>query len=473
MEKISATTGTDEGEQASSSLEETAHRLLEQLWGRRVETIGGAPTWMSPRGYNTTASPLIITRAGTHLYDGVPGIALSFAASGHVLGDREHKRYAVRTLAPWRKLLADVASSPERISRLRVPVGGLIGCGSWIYCLVTLAVLLEDESLLTDAASLLPILTRERLAAETRLRIQTGAAGTALALLRLRLEATGKASLRRNIDDSLEHCVRVITESQEECLPGFNLWRLSPGMPPVQGLCYGVTGIVHALLRTDESIGLPEARTAAQEGLRFLDSIYTEATAWRDIRYDFGPKRDLPNGFTWRDWWASGAPAGGQSIATVSARQQGPPEPEPFSNTLNLSWCHGSCGIALALSSHDLPRDKVQQVRRSAALATEYLQGQGLIRASAHDPCCGLTGIAESLLEIGLHLEDLEICRAARDGAERLRARVSTLGCFASTAARGTDIHAPGFFQGEAGIAYSLLRLGSHTAKLPCILILK
>jgi len=260
-------------------------RIAEEVRERRVRTREGSLTWIGPAGYGTELIPLVVRQLGPHLYDGITGVSLFLAAAARVTGDDSFRRDALDALAPLRRKVADLVRDPERASRLRFQIGGLMGAASWIYGFLKIGEWLDDTELVADAHCATTLLTPERIAQDDLVRVQTGAAGALLVLLALHRKVPEANARGATPLDIARECGRQLL-ARQVAFAGFPpAWLLSPGKPPLAGFSYGAAGIAYALLRLDEASPDPKIRKAAMEGLSFVDSLYSaEHRSWRDVR---------------------------------------------------------------------------------------------------------------------------------------------------------------------------------------------
>lgn len=449
---------------------EEAVRIGEEVWAHHLETPAGEVTWRGPIGYNSDRFPLRLVQIGAHLYHGTAGVALLFAALCRVTGEERQRERAVRTLAPLRRVLRRVTESPERAAALRVPTGGLIGAGSFVYALRTAADLLAQDDLLEDARRAATLITPERIAGDGSVRVQTGAAGAILALAALHERAPEAVHGHPPPLVLAEHCGRRIVADRVSFEGRPPAWPLSTHKPPLAGYSYGAAGICHALLRLWDASGRPEWRETAEEGLAFVRDLFVEERgAWRDMRELFERGWPERSAAEWRDWWASTDPPPARSATALSAAARNGSGDGRY---LPI-WCHGAAGIALGRLS-TLPVLDDERSRREIGAALRLLQSytdpKTVTDTPADDLCCGSMGMIETLGHAGRVLDDPALSRSARQLAALVVERARERGGYQLSATRGTDCFAPTLYQGLAGVGYTLLRLASP-AELPCLLV--
>lgn len=355
-------------------------------------------------------------------------------------------------------------------AKLDIPIGGLIGLGSFLYGLLWIGKLLDEPELVDESHQLTGLLTPERIHHDKQPRIQTGSAGAILALLALHrvspeLNSHGQAPL-----DIAMACGEHLIDEQVsfEGRPG--AWSLSDGKPPLSGFSYGASGVSYALLQLYGACQ-ENARSgerffdAAQEGLAFVRQLWVpDCGNWRDVRPIFEASHETPEE-GWRDWWATGS-------THLKKRADGPrPEKELYLQR----WCHGRSGIALGrIAGIDLNDDSQirEEVAKSLTQTRKLSRDPFFDATQLDDLCCGHMGHVETLHFAFQRLGGEENLRAALALATRVMDRARAKGSYTLSAARGRDAFAPSLFQGLAGVGYTLLRIVEpHVA--PCVLVLE
>jgi len=462
--------------QEESLFLDEAVAIGERLLAKRVFARDGGFTWLGLTGYGTAANPLRTVKLGPYLYDGTAGVALFLAAMERIFGGSGYGEAALRALVPLRRKMSELIADPERRDRLPMPIGGLIGIGSLIYSFLKIGEWLGEPELAQEGHQLTLFLTPERIALDERVRIQTGSAGAILALLALdsRHPEPNQAG-RRPLSIAAE-CAAHLLDQRIPHETGPRVWRLSPDKPPLGDFGYGTAGIVYALLRLNEREPNGEIRQAVEEGLAFINSLYSpEHESWRDVRADFEALHGGPEAGTWRDWWASGAQDPMTQLNDRSRDQDRDPLSGGSRESFPSSWCHGSAGIALggvaALDLSPSPGLRAQEVIRALERLRRQVEVPRFAEQGADDLCCGHMGRIEVLLEAALRLQNPRLLDTARSLATRLVLRGRTDGRYRISAARGSRAYSPALFQGEAGIGYTLLRL-ARPESLPCLLLL-
>ena len=110
-----------------------------------------------------------------------------------------------------------------------------------------------------------------------------------------------------------------------------------------------------------------------------------------------------------------------------------------------------------------------ERIDRDIDVALETTARVGVTNGPDH-LCCGNMGRAEILLEVGEHLKRPAIVERARKMAGAVVARANEIGAYAlfATSSPSPHLYTPGFFQGTAGIGYSLLRF-AFPGELPSV----
>jgi len=153
--------------------------------------------------------------------------------------------------------------------------------------------------------------------------------------------------------------------------------------------------------------------------------------------------------------------------ARATARAVAATAPGPAEDGRATSTCHGSAGTALGLAvlagagAAD-PEDALRFARHAAEAPGTALQGL----------CCGSSGRADALAEIGARLGHPELVESARAAAAAGLARAEAAGGPRVVPGVERPLFAPGLLHGRAGIGYTLLRL-SGAGILPAALLLE
>lgn len=461
-----------------SGVQERTDRFLEEATAIADEILrrrtGTSPSWQGASGYGTSLNPVETIKLGPHLYNGTAGIALFLAAMGHVTGQTKYSEAALGVFAPLARKLRELARDEARAREIDIPVGGLIGLGAFIYCLLRAAEWLDQPDWIDDARAAAGLITPDRIAQDPRVRIQTGDAGAILALLALHKVSPGGDGPGPAPLDVARDCARHILATQVAFEERPRAWLLSPNKPPLLGFCYGAAGVSFSLLKLFEASPAPDLWASALEGLSYVDSYYLPGERrWSDVRAMLQSRYAGPAEGTWRDWWLSGRTDTSDLLPRTPAPDGGDTA-EP-SITLANKWCHGAPGLAMARISclsllvNPAIRDEIQGALEETR---QFATAEIFAEHPADDLCCGHMGRVEALLYASQQLADPGLEDAARTLAWRVVERARDGGAYTLTAARGSASFAPSLFQGLAGVGYTLLRLARPGA-LPCLLLLE
>lgn len=388
-----------------------AAEIAARIRAAAVEARGGSVVWL--RSAPAASGPPAVLPP--HLYDGTCGVTLFLAAHHHVLGSHAHAETVARALAPLVARIRELASDPARSAGVALPVGGMVGVGSFVYTLARIGVWSGRSELVEGARAAASLLTPARLAADRALDVVGGAAGAVLALLALDAADPSPGPGGETPLEIALRCGETLLERRVSVDGGPRAW---PGAetPPLGGFAHGASGIAYALMRLHARARAAGLRDGALEGLAYERSLFDPGLGnWIDPR--------------------SGAP--------LEQR----------------AWCHGAPGIALArLGVLDVEPDGAVRADLEATLA--------LTRAlpSPEPPhlCCGAAGQAEVLLHAGLVLGDASLVAEARAAAAPL---------LEDRVPDGESGFDPSLFRGAAGVGYTLLRLSRPDA-LPSPLLL-
>ena len=384
---------------------ERARRIGERLLAEAREGEEGSLTW--GRGADGRHAP--VPDSGP--YSGRCGEALLLAALRVATGESRFEEAALRVLLGLRRGL-DVEPLQD----------GLVGVGGCLYALVRVGHWLGREELLESARRLADVFTPERMARDTSFDVIHGAAGALLALLAL--EETGAAEALPRAERYAAH---LLAHRTADPTTGLRAWATLRAEPST-GFAHGASGIAHALLRLHQRTGTSAYYEAALEAFAFERALFRE------------PLRN------WDD-----------------SRVEPPGAPRMW------SWCHGAPGLALGrLTALPCLRegdesDVVGDLKRA-------LQATVLVQLPNVDPvCCGHFGRIDILLEASRRLDNPSLERQARQLAQA-RLRYADEHGFVPTPAPVLPPHLePGFWQGQAGIGYTLLRL-ADAERFPCVL---
>jgi type 2 lantibiotic biosynthesis protein LanM len=397
---------------APGRLVETAQQVAASIEQRAIRS-GQSMAWTGLVAVHT-AQRYQLQMLDFDLYGGTAGIGVFLAALAAVTGEA---RYRDRALATLRELGAMVRQAQPGASP-RLPLGGAVGYGSFIYGLTLASRFLGEPSLLDDARLAARLCTAEQIAGDRELDVISGTAGCLLALLALHSASGDLLALDRAV-----LCGRHLLQQRTPSSGGWRAWRtLAPIVPPGRLLCgfaHGAAGIAYALLRLYAVTQDQTLQQAAAEAITYEDSTFDTDTGH------------------WPDYRALPGEAGGR-LGCMNA------------------WCHGAAGIGLARLG-GLPMYDAASVRGAIDAASVATVHSGL--AEVDHLCCGNLGRVELLLVAGLQLDRPDLVQLA---GQRLAAVVQRAGASQSFRFFGNlppGVYHPGLFQGASGVGYELLRL--------------
>jgi len=354
---------------------------------------------------------------GPDLYNGSTGIALFLAAHAAATGAEESGELALAGIAHVRKSLK--SRNAPRLART-LGIGGATGLGSIVYALAAMAKLLDRRDLLADAQAAAALFTEALIAADKQLDVMGGAAGAALALLRLYRDSGAADVLGRAVK-----CGEHLLAQPRIGPPGRRIW-VGQGLGAnaaahgLNGMSHGAAGFAYALASLAAAAGREDFAAAASECLAFEDSSYdAERHNWPDLRGTGAP--------TWPCQWCHGAP--GIGLARLAMARLGAPQ-------------SGGRRPAVERLAADI-RNAATGVAEAAAGTLDTL-------------CCGTLGRIEFLSEAADALErpDLRALAARRLFAVLTEAAAASDYRWNS----GKRQFNLGLFRGLAGVGYTLLR---------------
>jgi type 2 lantibiotic biosynthesis protein LanM len=388
--------------------------IAEQITTRAIHAVDGSAAWIAPH-YLYQARRYQLQPLGYDLYNGVCGVALFLAAVEKVSGDTEYHRLTLGALQPLRKALRDYGQHLAR----ELSIGGATGLGSIVYVLTRVSQWLDEPALLEDAKRAADLITTERITDDRALDIVAGAAGAILGLLALYDESLDQAVL-----DRARACGQHLLQVRTKSAGGYLVW-LNSGGRCLTGFSHGAAGIAYSLLRLYTVTQEAAILAAAREGIIYEDSLFAPiADNWPDLREEEQP-------------------------------------------AYMTSWCHGAPGIALARIGGLTVLD-TDQIRKDIEIGLQTTQRCNL--QNLDHLCCGNLGRADILLEAANRLSRPQLAETARGQAWNVVARAELMGSFLLHPLLPKQVYCPDFFQGTAGIGYTLLRM-AHPNVLPSLLL--
>jgi type 2 lantibiotic biosynthesis protein LanM len=378
--------------------------IAQQILDKSIRTPDGTVSWIT-QIYNMDSQFWQLQPMGLYLYDGVCGIGLFLAALERVTGTTDFCDLRDAVL----RVLHYFSTNRMRDFLEREGIGAGLGTPSLVYALTRMALLLNQEQLITSATGIAKLITSRQISEDRRLDMIGGTAGC-LAVLRTLYKVNPQPWMLDLAVKCGEHLLG--TRATTDC--GLRSWPTIGGKF-LAGFSHGAAGMVYSLSQLYELTSDEQFRKAAVEAQQYEDTLFdAEKQNW--------PNLLLPlerGGF---DFWNS--------------------------------WCHGAPGIGLArlgssstLDSTSLRTD-IQRALRSAELRELH---------HSDIPCCGNLGRLDVLVEASQKLGKSECLQRARELGAAVIRRAAENGRYAVGIKNG--IYVPSFHQGMAGVGYQLLRL--------------
>ena len=340
------------------------------------------------------------------LYDGIAGTGIFLAAMSRATGSEVCGRLALDVLNQCEESMYNLESTRAAFSN---GIGVGTGAFSLLYAITLMRDMLDLPYNNDVHDAFLHQLTPERISQDRRLDVLGGSAGAILAIV---------ASERRE-EEKLSLLANHLMDSRVSSANGMRVWPGS-GRFPLAGFAHGACGIAHALLKAAETLGESRFADAALEGLAYEEDIFDEERGgWPDYRYP---------------------PLSGRDI-------------------ISDSWCGGTAGIGLMrLANRELEGSERDLTRVMARLKSAKY-------SSLDHVCCGESGKVLFLHELSKH----GLCdRADFDGMlDRLAQQA--LSQEGVSLGWDVDVSNPAFFQGTAGVGYTLLKAAYPQTELPKI----
>ncbi len=405
-----------------------AAQIGRQIVQRAIQGPDGDRNWLGyvffPASQRVELRPL-----GDTLFDGRCGIALFLTALQSVQPIAEAEQTIDSALEFIRDVLGAETSFEGRGEAIAVHwakelgIGGTQGLGSVIYCLTAMARISSSAADFEAAKRACDLLTEEDICADEALDLMGGAAGALLCLLSLYEHSGYETALAKAVccgDRLLD--TRGVKDGQA--------WK-TIGQREQTGFSHGAAGISYALLRLFQITGNPAYLEAAEQGIEFeARNFVKERGNWLDFRGS--PENDA--------------------------------EPQFYD-----SWCNGASGIGLGrLAGLDVLDN--DQIRSDIAAALNADAQRGLTYPT--HLCCGLAGHIEFLMEAADRLERPELLAEAHRRGAAIVESAQSCGYYQLYADMPPSIFAPMFFQGIAGVGYTLLRL-AHPGRFPAVTLLR
>ena len=400
----------------------TANKILTKLSQRSHDCPDYGRSWI---GVNILEDygKLQLSNAGLSLYNGNAGLALLMAADcqsePHDPDQRDHlNAIGETTLKP---ILA-LSEKPSQIASMidSFGLGAMTGLGSLIFSCTAYAQLQGVSHPLDAALSLSNAVSSELIAKQSCADVMTGLAGLLIALLELERHNPQQKLRDISIEIGDQICSLKADAGQNH-----SAWPSQKGTM-LLGLSHGAAGISMALFRLYQQCDLHRFRRAALEGVAYENTHCDPATGhWLDLR------------------------------------QQQP--------SIMNSWCNGAPGIGLA-------RLEMLKIESNPVLLADLEKAIDLISTDQSTEldqlCCGALGQSDLLLSAGHFYRRQDWIDQAKQIANASIQLADKRGGFRLLKTLPVHLWMPGLMQGEAGIAYQLLRLQTPE-RLPSILALR
>ncbi|GHO84959.1 type 2 lanthipeptide synthetase LanM family protein [Dictyobacter formicarum] len=388
--------------------------LAREIEHHAIRASDGSVSWIVPQ-YMFSFQRYQLQMIASDLYSGSCGVALFLAAVEKVTGGAGYRDLAMGALKLIRKTLR---THGEGLLR-NLGIGAASGLSSIIYSLMHISQWLDEPALLQEARQAVDLITFERIAIDDALDTFAGAAGALLVLLDLYQLAPDPELLQKAIACGQRLlATRTISPGGYKAWTGFNGKHLT-------GFSHGTAGITYALLRLYSITGDSDYRAAASEGIAYEDSVFIpQINNWPDLRSD---------------------------------------EPLEY----RVAWCHGAPGIGLARIGGLAALDN-EQVRNDIEIALRRTLDEGV--QNLDHLCCGNLGRIDILSTAAHRLHRPDLALAAEQAMWQIVMRAEGIGRFSLDPLLPRQVNNFGFFQGTAGLGYSLLRMAAPT-QLPCVLL--
>ena len=411
-----------------SDLVAEAVAIAQRLRQQAIRGADGSITWLAPQ-FSFQHDRFQFQPTDNSLYDGRLGTAMFLAALERVNSNGEFRDLCFSALQELRQSIPQSEQAPQQLPA-DPNIGLSVGLGGMIYALTQVGNLLEDESLIADAHRLARLITPDVIAGDRRFDVLGGTAGMLLSLLKLYRSVQDPMIL-----ESAIACGQHLLMQSVNCSNG-RAWKTLDDRL-LTGFSHGTAGIAYALLKLAEITNDTEFRTAAAEAIAYEQNLFLpEVGNWPDLR-DF----------------------------SKLLQASGSTEPPP----LMSSWCHGATGIGLARLGGltILETESIHQDIQVAIKTTRNCLAQG--QEVVEQLCCGSMGQIELLLCAAIRLENPGLLTDARLYASQI-VRQARIKGYALEPALHSSVYVPGFFRGETGIGYTLLRL-IYPEQLPSVLL--
>ncbi|MBV9389033.1 MAG: type 2 lantipeptide synthetase LanM family protein [Chroococcidiopsidaceae cyanobacterium CP_BM_ER_R8_30] len=408
-------------------LMQEAIAIAQRLQDQATDAPDGSVTWIAPQ-FSVQDERFYLQPTGNGLYDGRLGIALFLAALEQVTQAGTYRDLCLRSLQESRQRLEQPATYQD------AQIGMAMGVGGMIYSLTQIGQFLDDDTLIADALKAVKFFPADLIRQDRQFDIISGAAGYLLGLLKLY-----RVSQDAGVLQSAIMCGQHLLSESTPMVQGI-AWKTLNGRP-LTGLSHGTAGIAYALLYLAQVSGQSEFRTAALDAIAYEQSLFIPVAGnWPDLR-DFS------------------------NIIQRSNLQ----DTDPIEMPLMSSWCHGAMGIGLSRLG-GLEWFANDNVHHDIQVAIQTTKRFLSLTGAVEQLCCGKMGQIELLITASARLQQPELLTDAWFHASQVLLQSQQRGGYKLEHALPASIYAPGFFRGEAGIGYTLLRLVTLEG-LPSVLL--
>ncbi|QLE40179.1 type 2 lantipeptide synthetase LanM [Nostoc sp. C052] len=428
--------GSAEDSFSSEILDDTALlaeaiAITQRIQDRAIHAPDGSVTWLSPQ-FSLQHQRFELQPTNTSLYDGKVGIALFLAALAKVTGETSYKELCLQALQDFQRSKEAVLFSTKD-PNFNLNLGLSAGLASSMYGITCISRLLSDCNLLEMALDMVSLVEPDVIAQDTYLDILGGTTGILLSLITLYEMTQDSAALEAAIACGQSLLARSVPTE------GGRAWRTLSGRL-LTGFSHGAAGIAYALLKLAHITGDRAYQLAAEAGIAYEQSCFLPTVSnWCDLR-DFS------------------------QFLLATGSTEAPP--------LMSSWCHGATGIGLGrLGGLTLLDNAAIRQDIQSALQTTYATLEQK-REMVDQLCCGSMGRVDFLITASDRLGQPELLANARAQASQVIHLARSKGGYTAEPGLHQSIYVPGFFRGEAGIGYTLLRLIAPQ-QLPSILLLE
>lgn len=371
--------------------------------------------------YFPTADKYQLDDIGFGFYEGSSGVALFLAALGSITDNSYFQKTAEAALRPLRRIFHSRQLQNFQIKN-KLGLGIASGLGGLLYAYTKISQLLQNSEILEEVRQVVNCIKPEEILDDIKLDVIDGSAGFILGALAFWKVTDDEAALRL-----ADAAGQNLLARQVKTATG-NAWKTIASRP-LTGFSHGASGIAYSLIRLYHATNDRTYLKSALNAINFERSVFShEAQNWPDFRFN-NNTNNLPQ--------------------------------------FNASWCNGVSGIGmtrlerLSVDSNQVNLDELK-VSLQTALRFNLQEVDHL--------CCGNAGRIEFLLSASQKLSRPDLFTSAQKIATQVTLRANYAKSFRYYPSSAAHTFNPGFFQGAAGIGYTLLRL-IEPKLLPSILL--